>query len=142
MAFDRALRLRVELHHVAHQQAEARPEDIAALAQYGVEVLRAPFQPAVANGGGEGHVAGMGGHVQMREQARQVGIVGTVEDDEAGIDRNARAIIIDGDGAAVAADPGRLFINRDLVIGVQKEGAAQSGNAGAENRNFAHGPAF
>ena len=31
----------------------------------------------------------MGGHVQMCEQGGEIGIVGTVEDDKAGIDGNA-----------------------------------------------------
>ena len=125
MALHRLLRLGVEDHHIPDQKAEFGTQQIAPLAQHRIQVLGAPFQPAVPDRGGEGHVAGMGGYVQMREQPRQVGIVGPVEDDEAGIHRNRLAVIINRHSAAVAADARRLFVNGDVMVGGEQEGAAQ-----------------
>ena len=77
-------------------------------------------------------------HAQMAEHAPRVGIVRPVEDDEAGVDRNARAVIIDRDGAAVAADARRLLIDRDVVVRVEQIGRAQAGNARPDDRDLRH----
>src|SRR3569832_3022803 len=86
-------RLRVEARDLAKQMQEPRPKQIAPLAENCVEVPRPPFQPSVAGGQREAHVALVGSDAEMAEQRRQVWVVPLVVDDEARIDRD-RAIAV------------------------------------------------
>ena len=132
--------VRVEVQDIADQKAELRTQQIAPLTENRVGVLCAPFQPAFADRGGERHVALLHRHVQMPEHGRELGIVLLIEDDEAGVDRNLRAVIVDGQRARVAADPVCLLIYRDVVLAVQDVGGAEARNPCADDRDLCHVP--
>ena len=56
----------------------------------GVGVFRPPFEPAVAHGQRETHIALFNRDAEPAEQRRQIGIVPLVVDDEARVDGNLR----------------------------------------------------
>src|SRR6185437_5310406 len=75
------------------------------------------------------------------EQPGEAGVIELVVDDEAGIDRERRAVIVDRDGMAVASKPGFAFINRDGAALRQRPCRGIAGDSRSNNGN-AHFPAF
>jgi hypothetical protein len=71
----------------------------------------------------------------MGEHRREVGIVELVVDDEAGIDRDRRAVIVDGDGMAVASGAQLAVIDPDRIALRKCPGRGIAGNSRSDNRD-------
>ena len=53
----------------------------------------------------EGHLAWLGRHSQLFKERAKIRVGDFVEDDESGVDRNIKAILLDGHRIGVAAGP-------------------------------------
>ena len=70
------------------------------------------------------------------EEPGEAGVVGLVEDDEAGVDGEVgRVTGRDPDGVDVAPQPVLGLEDRDLVEGVEQMGADQAGDPAAHDRD-------
>ena len=69
------------------------------------------------------------------KQAREQRVRGVVKHHEAGVDRDGAAGAGFGglDGVGVAADVVRRFEEREVVVALQEMGAAEAGDAGADD---------
>jgi len=112
-----------------------RPERVARLREEALERTLV-FDPAALQRHGEGHVALLGPHVEVGEEAAQVGVVRLVVDDEPGVDRHATAR--DGQVAGIGV-PARVvgcFVDDDFVVAAEQPGGPQAGDPGPDDGDF------
>ena len=96
-----------------------------------------PFHSATAGVGRdrEAHAAFDRFDAEMREQRRQVGIVQLVVNDEANVDCERLAVIIDGHGVAVAAGSKVAIVDGDRITLRQGPGGSIAGDSRSDNRD-------
>src|SRR5262249_6312486 len=94
-----------------------------------------PFEIAGISGHREAHAAFDRLDAEMIEQRGQLWIVHVVIDDEADVDRNPAAIIVDRDGVAVAAAAQFAIIARDRVPSRKRPGRGTAGNSRSDDRD-------
>ena len=103
--------LLVEGENVAQHPQIGRRQQIARLREQPfcridpVIAAALPLEAAGVRRHRKAHAAFDGLDAEMGEQRRQIGVIELVVDDEADIDRERRAVIIDVDGVAVPAGP-------------------------------------
>ena len=122
-----------EAQHLPHRHHIARIEDVAPLREDLVEVVAGVFQRAFAEAEAEGHVGPLRGHAERLEQRREVGVVARVVDDEAGVDGDPRAGVLDLDGVGVAADAPVLLEQGHVGDVGQRKGRPKTGRAGPDD---------
>ena len=98
------------------------------------DIAAGVFEAAIVQRRGEGHVAVARRHVEVLEQCDQVGIVQRVVDDEAGVDGERAATVIDRDRVAVAAQLAAGFEQRDAMRGIEQPGRTQARDTAADHR--------
>ena len=133
IAADRAVRelaggaildaLAVEAQHLAQHPQEGRREEIALLREDRTDIGAAPFEPAAVERQRKAHVAALRGDAELGKHCREIGIVELVVDDEAGVDRDMPAVIVDVDGRGMAAGPRIGLEQRDVGGSVQRPGS-------------------
>ena len=79
-------RLFLEPQEIADHPPEPWAGVVALLGKQGTDPLAAVFKGSVIDRYGKGHHGRLGRDVQMREQGGQIGIVGLIVNDEAGVD--------------------------------------------------------
>ncbi len=125
--------LAVEPRQVGQHRPESRPQDIRRLAEQPPEAGARILQGAVVHRDREGHVRGAGRHAEQVEQRREVRIRLAVEDDEAGVDRNAAAADRRHDRVGMPADPVGALEDGDVVALIQQPGRGEAGDSGAND---------
>ena len=100
-----------------------------------VEGAAAPLEAAGVVAHGEGHGGGFHGDLKLVEEAAELRVGHAVENHEAGVDgQGAAGAGLGGlDGVGVAAEVVVLLKNGNVVVAVQEVGAAEAGNAGADD---------
>ena len=114
---------------------EAQVKEIFALGEKVVEGAAAPLEAAGVVAHGEGHGGGFHGDLKLVEEAAELRVGHAVENHEAGVDgQGAAGAGLGGlDGVGVAAEVVVLLKNGNVVVAVQEVGAAEAGNAGADD---------
>ncbi len=123
---------REEPQDVRHHAPVARPDQVSRLGQHAAQRAFV-LQPAVVDRNPEAHVARLGGDAEALEQRDQVRVVAIVVDDEAGVDGDRRAVVVDGDGVGVTAEPALGLVHGDLMPGPQQPRGAEAGDAGTDH---------
>ena len=147
-----AARLVLEPHDLRQHVQEARRQEIAPLreqrAEHAGAIAAAPFEPAVVGRNRKAHVGGLGRNIEPGEHGGEIRVVQFIVDDEAGVHRKRRSIVIDVDGGSMAAGALILFKQHDVMArAVEREARADAGNAGSNNSDthvdpFAEGRKF
>ncbi len=119
---EKAGRFLIESLQVFEHAPETRRDEVAPLAEHGVQPRRPILEPATVEGDGEGHVAGVGRNAEMVEERYQVRVVAIVIDDEPGVDRNAPPGDLHIDRVRVAAAGLVSLEDRHIVPLVQQPG--------------------
>ena len=125
----------VEPKDLAKHPEKAGREEVSFLGKNGAQVLSAPFHAAAVKRKGKAHIACVGFHAQMGEKLDQFRIVAFVVDDEAGIDGDMRAIIIDVDCCGVPAGAMGCFEERHIGDVAQRPRCGSSGYARPDDCN-------
>lgn len=114
---------------------EAQVKEIFALGEKVVEGAAAPLEAAGVVAHGEGHGGGFHGDLKLVEEAAELRVGHAVENHEAGVDgQGAAGAGLGGlDGVGVAAEVVVLLKNGNVVVAVQEVGAAEAGDAGADD---------
>src|SRR5579872_4195686 len=94
-----------------------------------------PFKATGIGGDGEAHAALLGRNAQMRKQRGQIGVIQFVVDNEADIDRDRRALIVNLDGMAVTSRPQFPIKDRDMIPFRQDPRSGIAGNSRSNHRN-------
>lgn len=120
---------------------ESRAKQVSALGKKMIQRRAAELESAVSVAHAERHSRRLGRHTQVAEQAREQRVRRVVEDHEPGVDRQ-RATgpgFLRGDGVGVSAGVNGLLEKREVKMPVQEMGAAEPGDASADDREFRHG---
>jgi hypothetical protein len=119
-----------EAHDVGDHPQEGRTHEVGPLGEHAVEVGARPLETRPLARHAEGHVAGLGGHTQLVEQAQEVGVRPVVADDEPGVD----GVVARGEGhvegVRVPAGAAVGLEQHDLVLGGEQPGRDESRDAG------------
>ena len=120
---------------------ETRTEEIAALGEEVVEGGAGEFEPSVGVTHAERHVGFFDRDVELGEEAGEVRVGHLVEDHKTGVDGHeaASAGLGGGDGIGVAAGVVVLFEQGEVEVTVEKMGAAEASDTGADNGERGHG---
>ena len=121
-----------EARNVGQHSVIARLQEIGRLRHKSLEGAFI-FERTITHGNAERHVAELRRHIEGGEQADQVRIGRLVIDDEAGIDRNLLAVIINGNRVAVAAEPVICLIYGNLMARGQQPRRAKPGDTASDN---------
>src|ERR1700687_5768556 len=108
---------------------ERRPEYIALLREQRANGVALPLERAVARGKAQAHGARLRFDAEVAKEGREIWVVEFVVNDEAGVDGDGRALIIDLDGVAMSADARVFFIEHDVVTAVQRPRRAHARNS-------------
>ena len=100
-----------------------------------VVAAASPLETAGIRRHRKAHAAVDGLDAEMSEQRRQVRIVHFVVDDEADVDRNRRAVIVDADGMAVAAGPEFAVVDGDRIMIRQGPGRGIAADSRPDHRD-------
>ena len=131
--------LRIERQDVAQHPQIGRRQQILRLGEQALRGIAPgvaaafPFETAGIGRDREAHAAFHGFDAEMGKQRRQVGIIQLVVDDEADVDRERLAVIVDGDGVAVAAGPEFAIVDRDRISLRQGPGCGVAGDSRSDN---------
>ena len=130
---EEASRLAVEAHLLGEHPVEARPNQVRALGEDGVGALARVLEVVVSRADAEAHVGGLLADAEAAQQAAEVGVVGLVEDDEAGVHLVAAALDVDRDGVDVAAGVVTGLEDGDVVVAVEQVGGDQARHPGTDD---------
>ena len=128
-------RIAVETHDVHQHAPEARTQQVTRLGEQTRQIAARVLKTAVLERGGEGHVAGVGGHPKFVKQGHQIRIVGRVIDNESSVDGKRAPVIVHRHGIAVATERGARLKQRDLMLAVEQPRGTQAGYPGTDYRN-------
>jgi hypothetical protein len=127
----------VEPLQIDQHAPEGGTEQIALLGEQPFGAVAGILEPARVHRDRERHVGGLRLHIQIVQQGGEVGVVGLIEDDEAGVDRHNAFGRLDIDRMGVAAEPVAGFVQGHVVRLGQQPGSGQTGHAGADDSDTA-----
>ena len=147
----RVLGTRVDLHqrlgpsvesgHVGQHAQELRAAQVASLGEDGVGRGPPVLEPGAVVAQRKAHVARLGGHLELVQQADQAGIGPFVVDDEAGVHGQPALGQIERHGVGVAPRPVVGLEEGDLVVAMEQVAREQPRDPGADDGD-AQGPLF
>ena len=126
----------IEAQQITHHAQESGIGQIALLGKQRRKAAQPIFDPATADGGGKAHIRFRHRHIEGCEELGQIGIVGVVEHDKAGIDRLI-ATLARHDRARMSAQT-RLGLEQGDVMRIGKV----IGSAHARDSAADHGDPF
>jgi len=110
-------------------------EEIFPLGEEVVQRGAAEFEPGLSVADAEGHVGFFRGDIELTEEAGEERVGGVVEHHETGVDgdRATGPRFSGGDRIRVTADVVGRLEEGDVEVAVEKVGAAEAGDAGADD---------
>ncbi len=135
---EQAACLAVEADEVREHPDELRVDQVAGPGEDPAGAAGRPLEAAPAVGHAEAHVGGLTRDAELAEHALEVRVVAVVEDDEAGVDVDGPARLVDGDRVRVAAGVVAGLEDRDPVTGrMELRGREQAGDPAADDGDAA-----
>ena len=133
LGFQRRGRLAIEAQDVPHHAQERGRHEVALLAEQRAQASGVVFEPAARVLHGKAHRGGLRSHAELVEQSREQGIVGVVEDDEAGVHRVFPPRLPDLVGMGVSPEPVFSLEHDHVVLPRQQPSRAETGDAAAHD---------
>ena len=130
----------VKAHDLGEHPEVPRVDRPAALSEEAAETLASGVLQAAATAAhGHAHLGGLRGDAQLGEEAKQRGIGPLVVHEEAGVDgERVAAVVEDVVGVSVAAEPGERLIEGHVMGGPEGVRGSESGHAGTDDCDLLH----
>ena len=120
---------------IQQQPPEPGRQQVALLGEDTPQPKAGILERAVIQRDTERHVGVQAGHAKMRQQRREIGIVGLVVDNKAGIDGRRPVMALNVGGVSVTAQPVVSFEQRHVVLLREQPGRRKACDARADHRH-------